>query len=296
MIVNIPDYLHKNKELDTLRINNLTFLKYNHRNNLIKMKCNLETNLLLIVLSGTKIITSNEGKIIADKGTIVFIRKGRYVMSEIVDMEQNGYESLGFFMDDDYLYDFAMKNIDLLKKTKKYDNENNIKIIKMDSFIKSCIESIFPFFIYHNSYEKDLLRMKFDEIFLNILNNDKNNKFKSILTRILNTESANLITFMENNFTKPYNIEFFAKESGRSITKFKTDFKNIFGTPPKIWITQKRLEKAHFLLKNSDDNITEIAYLVGINNISNFIKLFKDLYGITPKQLQKKAKSDIFMS
>ncbi len=296
MIVNIPDYLHKNKELDTLKIDNLTFLKYNQRKNMIKIKCNLETNLLLIVLSGTKIITSNEGKITADKGMILFIRKGRYVMSEIVDMEKNGYESLCFFMDDDYLHNFALKNINLLKMTKISNNENNINVIKMDSFIKSCIESIFPFFIYHNSYEKDLLKIKFDEILLNILNNDKNNKFKSILTQILNYESANLIAFMENNFTKPFNVNFFAKESGRSITKFKNDFKNIFGISPKTWITQKRLEKAYFLLENSDENITEISYLVGINNISNFIKLFKDQYDITPKQLQKKAKSDILMS
>ena len=117
MIVNIPDYLHKNKELDTLKIDNFTFLKYHQRKNMIKTKCNLKTNLLLIVLSGTKIITSNEGKISAEKGMIFFIRKGRYVMSEIVDMEENGYESLGFFMDDDYLHNFALNNIDLLKKT-----------------------------------------------------------------------------------------------------------------------------------------------------------------------------------
>ena len=42
-------------------------------------------------------------------------------------------------------------------------------------------------------------------------------------------------------------------------------------------------EAARLLSENEDANVSEIAYLVGYNNVSYFNKLFKNEYGCTPK-------------
>jgi AraC-like DNA-binding protein len=48
-----------------------------------------------------------------------------------------------------------------------------------------------------------------------------------------------------------------------------------------------RATKAKELLKYSDQTILEISHLVGIDNVSYFINLFKDRTGLTPLSFRK---------
>jgi AraC-like DNA-binding protein len=56
----------------------------------------------------------------------------------------------------------------------------------------------------------------------------------------------------------------------------------LYGITPKEYITNQKLAQAKEMLKNQ--NVTEVAYDLGYENISHFIALFKAKYGITPKQ------------
>lgn len=61
-------------------------------------------------------------------------------------------------------------------------------------------------------------------------------------------------------------------------------FKQLFKTSVNEYIRDHKIERAKTLLENSDLNITEITYKIGINSRSYFSKLFKERYGLTPKQ------------
>ena len=52
-------------------------------------------------------------------------------------------------------------------------------------------------------------------------------------------------------------------------------------------ITQKRLQQAKILLKNSDKSISEIAEAVGFNDYNYFSRIFKKYYGISPRDYRK---------
>ena len=47
------------------------------------------------------------------------------------------------------------------------------------------------------------------------------------------------------------------------------------------------IEKAAAKLLSTDESVTDIAYSCGFNDLSYFIKVFKDLKGISPKQFRK---------
>ena len=72
--------------------------------------------------------------------------------------------------------------------------------------------------------------------------------------------------------------------SGRSVTSFNRDFKKTYSTTPKRWLLDQRLEYANTLLEQTDQTVTDIALQIGYENVSHFIKAFKDKYGATPKQ------------
>lgn len=65
----------------------------------------------------------------------------------------------------------------------------------------------------------------------------------------------------------------FKQETGQNLIKYLTDY---------------RMEKAMEFLRTQNDKITDIAKACGYQNQSYFNKLFKNYYGITPKQFREK--------
>lgn len=74
-------------------------------------------------------------------------------------------------------------------------------------------------------------------------------------------------------------------------TKLFLKVKGITGQTPNDFILNIRLKKAQILLKQIDTKtVSEIAYEVGFNSPSYFIKRFRELFGVTPAQYQKGEK------
>lgn len=68
-------------------------------------------------------------------------------------------------------------------------------------------------------------------------------------------------------------------------------FKTQLGQNYTEYLKKVRLEHAKNLLSNSDLPISAISEYSGFNDVSYFIRCFKSIYGITPKQLIKKHKT-----
>ena len=53
-------------------------------------------------------------------------------------------------------------------------------------------------------------------------------------------------------------------------------------------VQEKRLAQAAFLLKNTEKNVSDIAAVVGYENVSFFHRIFLKNYGVSPKQYRDK--------
>jgi AraC-like DNA-binding protein len=71
-----------------------------------------------------------------------------------------------------------------------------------------------------------------------------------------------------------------------TLSTFKRRFAMIYGTSPSKWFLDKRMQKAAQMLKVHGLNASEIYQELGYENLSSFIKSFKQVYGMTPKQYQ----------
>ncbi len=78
--------------------------------------------------------------------------------------------------------------------------------------------------------------------------------------------------------------QFFLSES-----KLKAGFHEVFGTTAFGYLRQRRMEKARHLLASGGSTILEASHLVGISNPSHFAALFKEHFGVNPKQFQLNA-------
>ncbi|SHK59982.1 AraC family transcriptional regulator [Tepidibacter formicigenes] len=93
------------------------------------------------------------------------------------------------------------------------------------------------------------------------------------------------INYMKENYDKNIKIKDIANGLNMSESNFSIYFKKITGITPKKYLKNIKLNKAIELLK--ENNVTEVAFDLGYENISYFISEFKNKYGYTPKQYQK---------
>jgi AraC-like DNA-binding protein len=74
-----------------------------------------------------------------------------------------------------------------------------------------------------------------------------------------------------------------------SLSTFERYFEKYFKETPKVYIRQKRLEKAYLLFKNNYTSVADVAFSVGFNSLSYFCKCFKDQYKVSPSSVISKT-------
>ncbi len=88
--------------------------------------------------------------------------------------------------------------------------------------------------------------------------------------------------FMNQNFTSDMTLEEFAHYTGRSLSTFKRDFKEIFNENPHEWLKNKKLEEAYKLIKENKLKASEVYMDLGFKTLSHFSDSFKEKFGIRP--------------
>lgn len=95
----------------------------------------------------------------------------------------------------------------------------------------------------------------------------------------------------ETHLTDPQlSVDYLGATLGMGRTLFFKRVKALTGLTPADYIRSVRMKKAAQLLANDRLSVSEVSYAVGIEDPHYFIKLFKQMYGITPKKYQKGQK------
>lgn len=100
---------------------------------------------------------------------------------------------------------------------------------------------------------------------------------------------ANAIKYVEGNMARPeLSVEELSQALGMSRVHLYKKLSQITGKSPTEFIRIIRLKRAAQLLRESQLNVSEIAYRVGFNNPKYFSKYFKEEFGVLPSAYQEK--------
>jgi two-component system response regulator YesN len=102
-----------------------------------------------------------------------------------------------------------------------------------------------------------------------------------------NTHVSKALDFITQNYTKPLTLNDIAREVGLSSYRLAHVVKAHTGKTVLQIIAHARIQNAQHLLEHSGKSCTEIAYEVGFNDQSYFIKHFRRLTGITPARYRR---------
>ena len=92
-----------------------------------------------------------------------------------------------------------------------------------------------------------------------------------------------IIDNLSNNITIPI----IASAVGTNQCYLKKGFKEVFNQTVFEFIQENRMIKAKYLLENTSQNISEIAFAVGYASLSSFSQAYKNYFGITPLEQSK---------
>ncbi|WP_353095628.1 helix-turn-helix transcriptional regulator [Tissierella praeacuta] len=95
------------------------------------------------------------------------------------------------------------------------------------------------------------------------------------------------LSFINTSFEKNISLEDISKSAHVSKAECIRCFKSILQTTPYKYLLGYRLNKSIELLKTTDYSITEIAYMIGFNHTSHYIKYFKQKMMMTPLEFRR---------
>jgi signal transduction histidine kinase/ligand-binding sensor domain-containing protein/DNA-binding response OmpR family regulator len=100
----------------------------------------------------------------------------------------------------------------------------------------------------------------------------------------------NAIKAVENKIDNPdFSVVELAAEMNMSKATLYRKVTGITSQNPSQFIRTIRLKKAAYLLKTSDYNVSEVVYMVGLNDIKHFRKSFQKLFGKNPTEFKTQA-------
>lgn len=95
------------------------------------------------------------------------------------------------------------------------------------------------------------------------------------------------LDYIENHYNEEIKVGELAQAVHMSETHFRRIFTEYMKASPLEYVNMVRIEKACILLKKSNDKIEHIAYQVGFPIETTFIRNFKKIVGLSPKEWRR---------
>lgn len=99
---------------------------------------------------------------------------------------------------------------------------------------------------------------------------------------------TDVLAYMNKQITEPLTIEEICHEFYISRSSLQALFKTHLNTSPKNYLLNIKLQKSKELIRENQNTISEIAYMLGFSSIHYFSRLFKRYFNTTPSAYSRK--------
>ena len=138
-----------------------------------------------------------------------------------------------------------------------------------------------------NSLTKDALAdLTLQELIIRIIQTQTTKRFENQSFINSNNPLTPCIEFIRENIRETINLKELSHKACMSSTSFYRYFKRELGMSPIEYVLNEKIKYAKKLLNNPKIQINEVSYAIGFEDCNYFIRLFKKLEGVTPKQYQ----------
>ena len=231
-------------------------------------------------LSGS--MTMNDGlrEYVFEPGDFRFSRRNRLVKFVKTPPENGEFKSVSVRLNQDILRNYSLEQG---YKAANHSEGDTITKLQPNALYKGFMESLLPYLQLNGIGDDRLASLKQQEAITLLLRMDP--QLKDILFDFSEPGKIDLEAFMNKNFHFNVNLDRFAYLTGRSLATFKRDFEKIYHLTPSRWLQQRRLQEAHYLIKEKGKAASDIYLDLGFEDLSHFSFAFKKQYGLAPSRV-----------
>ncbi|WHY00486.1 AraC family transcriptional regulator [Neobacillus sp. DY30] len=278
-LIKVPEGMSHEPSSQIIKMNGMTVIESCLPTKKTEGRMFLEDHMLLFVLKGRYLLKfGNQGYLVKER-EMLLIHKSIVVSYEKFGDGNSGdlLDYMMFFLKDELLNEF-------IKMTKLQSSFPSrvipVSVYPMNERLIGYIESLKPILKDSNKIKEGLVRLKLLELLYDVADTDE--KFLYQFLHLRHNERKSINQVVEENIFNPVSIDDLAYLSGRSLSTFKREFKEIYNSPPLKWIRNRRLDKAKELLSHSPFSITEVCFSTGFENVAHFSRVFKERFGVSP--------------
>src|SRR5262245_11144080 len=94
---------------------------------------------------------------------------------------------------------------------------------------------------------------------------------------------------IDRDYAGPLDITTLAQIARVSEAHFIRTFRATFGETPHRYLQRRRIERAMFLLRESERSVTEICFDVGFTSVGTFSRTFTEIVGEPPSAYRRQS-------
>ncbi|MGI5485449.1 helix-turn-helix domain-containing protein [Microtetraspora malaysiensis] len=95
---------------------------------------------------------------------------------------------------------------------------------------------------------------------------------------------------MDRAYAQPLDIPTLARITHVSEAHFIRTFRATFGETPHRYLQRRRVERAMFLLRQTDRSVTQICFDVGFASLGTFSRTFRAIVGESPTEHRRRGR------
>ena len=89
---------------------------------------------------------------------------------------------------------------------------------------------------------------------------------------------------MDRGYAEPLDVAALAAIASISEAHFIRSFRTAFGETPHRYLQRRRVERSMFLLRETEQSVTDICFTVGFTSVGTFSRTFREIVGESPSE------------
>ncbi|MGF6929152.1 AraC-like DNA-binding protein [Chitinophaga sp. W2I13] len=238
-----------------------------------------EHHILVWFISGETKIIQADAAYTFNTGDIFLIPRNQ--LTTVINYPKNGmpHKAVAMHLTKERLRDFYSRH----KAAGRTASHSKIYHFSKHPLLESCLASLIPYFDLGENLPRDIAAIKIEEAISILRSIDKS--VDGLLADFDEPGKIDLSDFMERHFMFNMTMDRFGYLTGRSLATFRRDFKKTYHTTPQKWLTEKRLQLAHYQMSEKKRKPIDVYFEVGFENLSHFSSAFKNYFGYPPNAL-----------
>ena len=94
---------------------------------------------------------------------------------------------------------------------------------------------------------------------------------------------------MDRDFALPMDVPSLAAIACISEANFIRSFKATFGETPHRYLQRRRIERAMYLLRTTDETVTDVCMRCGFSSLGTFSRTFREIVGESPSAFRSRG-------